>query len=143
MFKTSNMEIIDIPKDKNIVLFDGVCNLCDASVQFIISKDKKDKYRFVSLQSELGEKILNHIGVKNNLDTIILYHPGLAYYIKLNAIIEILNSLYIIPFANFFKLFPNFIKDIFYDFIAQNRYKWFGKKESCLFPTSEIRSKFL
>jgi predicted DCC family thiol-disulfide oxidoreductase YuxK len=137
------MEISELPRDKKIILFDGVCNLCDASVQFIIARDKKDKYRFVALQSELGIKILKHIGINNNLDTIVLYHPGSAYYLKLNAIIEILNSLYIIPFASFFKLFPNYFKNIIYNFIAQNRYKWFGKKESCLFPTSEIKSKFL
>ena len=98
------MEISDLPKDKKIVLFDGVCNLCDASVQYIIKRDKKDIFRFVALQSELGQKITNHIGIANkSIDSIILYEPGNAYYYKAEAVIRIVKNLGV--FFNFFTQF--------------------------------------
>ena len=74
------MNIEDLPKDKKIILFDGVCNLCDSSVQYVIKHDKKDIFRFVALQSELGQKILNHIGINPiHTDSIVLYEPGILY----------------------------------------------------------------
>ena len=78
------MEISDLPKDKKIILFDGVCNLCDSSVQFVIKHDKKDIFRFVSLQSELGQKIINFIGA-SMIDSIILYEHRNRYYYKAEA----------------------------------------------------------
>ena len=139
------MEIKDLPKDKKIILFDGICNLCDNSVQFIIKHDKKDIFRFVSLQSELGKNISKHIGIKNNqIDSIILYQPGIAYFIKADAAFKILkelNSNY--RFLLLFSFIPSFIKNSIYDYIATNRYKWYGKKESCLIPSRELESKFL
>ena len=78
--------MIDLPKNKKIILFDGVCNLCESSVQFIIKYDTKDVFRFVALQSELGKEILKHIGISPiNIDSIILYEPGIAYYYKSSA----------------------------------------------------------
>ena len=77
------MGISELPKDKKIILFDGVCNLCEASVQFVIKYDKKDVFRFVSFQSELGDKIITHIGVdRSKTDSIIVYEPRIAYYTK-------------------------------------------------------------
>ena len=71
----------NLPKDKKIILFDGVCNLCDTSVQLIIKHDEKDIFRFVALQSELGQQILKHIGIDTkSIDSILLYEPGIAYY---------------------------------------------------------------
>ncbi len=139
------MEIKDLPKDKKIILFDGICNLCDNAVQFIIKHDKNDIFRFVSLQSELGNSISKHIGIKNNqIDSIILYQPGIAYFIKADAALKILkelNSNY--RFLLLFSFIPSFIKNSIYDYIATNRYKWYGKKESCLIPSRELESKFL
>ena len=139
------MEISDLPKEKRIILFDGVCNLCDSSVQFIIKHDKKDSFRFVSLQSELGQKIIKHIGIDlTKVDSIVLYEPGTAYYIKAEAAFKIaagLNGLY--PFINIFSVFPKSLTNLVYDYIAKNRYKWYGKKESCMIPTLELKSKFL
>lgn len=134
----------NLPKDKKIILFDGVCNLCDASVQFIIKHDDKDIFRFAAIQSELGTRILKHIGVNSDsIDSIILYEPGTAYYYKAEAAMRIakeLNSWHKIigSFAFTGKTF-NFI----YDFVAKNRYKWYGKKESCMIPTAALKSKFL
>ena len=89
------MTIAELPKNKEIVLFDGVCNLCDSSVQYIIKHDKNDVFRFVSLQSELGQEITKHIGVSiAKVDSIILYKPGIAYYIKAQAALNIACLLY-------------------------------------------------
>lgn len=139
------MEITELPIDKKIILFDGVCNLCDASIQFIIKKDKKDVFRFVALQSDLGLRIIKHIGVDaNKIDSIILYEPGKAYYYKAEAALKIATSFG--GFYSILKLFtfvPNAISNTVYDYIAKNRYKWYGKKESCMLPTIELKSKFL
>ncbi|PHK28583.1 thiol-disulfide oxidoreductase, partial [Nostoc linckia z16] len=79
---------MELPENKKIILFDGICNLCDATVQFIIKHDKNDVFRFVAQQSDAGEEILNFIGVDNTkTDSIILYEPGIAYYTKAEAAI--------------------------------------------------------
>ncbi|WP_396150788.1 thiol-disulfide oxidoreductase DCC family protein [Flavobacterium sp.] len=133
-----------LPLDKKIILFDGVCNLCDSSVQFIIKHDKKDIFRFVALQSELGEKILKHIGVNPmKVDSIVLYEPGIAYFHKAEAAMQIAKELNtwhkIIGYLSFTGNLGNFV----YDLIARNRYKWYGKKEECMIPTPELKAKFL
>lgn len=135
----------NLPKNKKIILFDGVCNLCDSSVQFIIKHDKNDVFRFVTLQSDLGEKIIKHIGIdRNKTDSIILYEPGVAYFYKAEAALKIakeLNGIY--SLLSLFSVFPNSISNYVYDYIAKNRYKWYGKKEQCMIPTPELKSKFL
>ena len=137
------MEISQLPKDKKIILFDGVCNLCDSSVQFVIKHDKKDTFRFVSLQSELGQKIVNHIGA-STFDSTILYEPGKAYYIKSNVAFKILKEIGgVYKVLLVLSILPKSILNHIYDYIAKNRYKWFGRKESCLLPTLELQSKFL
>jgi predicted DCC family thiol-disulfide oxidoreductase YuxK len=139
------MEIIDLPKDKKIILFDGVCNLCNSSVQYVIKRDKSDVFRFAALQSELGQKIIKHIGIANkNIDSIVLYEPGKAYYYKSSAAIEIARDLGgLFTFGTVFRIIPTTIRNILYDYIAKNRYKWYGKQESCMMPTTELKSKFL
>ena len=135
----------NLPKDKKIILFDGVCNLCDTSVQYIIKHDKKDVFRFVSLQSELGEKIINHIGVdRSKTDSIVVYEPRIAYYTKAEASIIIAKSIGgWISLLTIFSILPKSIQNLGYDIVAKNRYKWFGKKESCMMPSHEISTKFL
>ena len=139
------INVEDLPKDKKIILFDGVCNLCDKSVQIIIKNDKKDDFRFVALQSELGEKIINHIKIdRTKTDSIVLYEPGYAYYYKSKAAFRIaiyLGGFYSI--VSLFRFLPSFVTDFVYDFIAKNRYKWYGKKDQCMIPTKETLNKFL
>lgn len=139
------MEISELPNDKKIILFDGVCNLCNSSVQYIIKRDKKDEFRFVALQSDLGKKILSYIGIADKtIDSIVLYQPGVAYYYKSSAVIEISKSLQgFFNYGMFFRLLPTSLSDIVYDYIAKNRYKWYGKQENCMIPTPELQSKFL
>ena len=137
--------MIDLPKNKKIILFDGVCNLCESSVQFIIKYDTKDVFRFVALQSELGKEILKHIGISPiNIDSIILYEPGIAYYYKSSAALEIAKNLGgFFHFGTVFRIIPTAIRNQLYDYIAKNRYKWYGKKECCMIPCENLKAKFL
>ena len=135
----------NIPENKKIVLFDGVCNLCDGAVQRIIKHDKKDIFRFASLQSDFGKELVAERGLDpEELDSIILIDPGVAYYRKSTAALEISREL-----SGGYSLLKNFLfipeslRDGVYDFIAGNRYKWFGKKEQCMIPTPELKAKFL
>lgn len=134
-----------LPENKKIILFDGVCNLCETSVQFVIKHDKKDVFRFVALQSILGQEIIQHIGIQNkNIDSIILYVPGVAYYFKSTAALEIAKSLGgIFHFGTIFRIIPAALRNTLYDYIAKNRYIWYGKKMQCLIPTPELKAKFL
>jgi len=134
-----------LPKDKKIILFDGVCNLCESSVQFIIKHDKKDNFRFVAIQSDLGQEIIKHIGIDiTKTDSIILYEPSIAYYYKAEAALKIANELgRIYSILSLFSVLPNAITNYVYDYIAKNRYKWYGKKDACLIPTPELKAKFL
>jgi len=136
---------MELPKHKKIILFDGVCNLCESSVLFVIKFDKKDEFRFVALQSDLGKKIIHHIGMDfKHIDSIVLYEPGIAYYYKSQAALEIAKSLGgFFHFGTLFRIIPNGIRNWVYDYVAKNRYVWYGKKELCMIPTPEIQSKFL
>ncbi len=132
--------------NKKIVLFDGVCNLCTGTVTFIIKRDGKDKFRFASLQSEVGKQLMEerHIDPSSN-NSIIVIEPQVAYYVKSTAAIEIAKELGgLWPVLQVFSyIFPEGIRDSIYEFIAKNRYKWFGKKDSCMIPTPALKSKFL
>lgn len=136
---------MELPENKKIVLFDGVCNLCDASIQFISKHDKNDIFRFVSIQSELGQEIITYLGIDTSkTDSIILYEPKIAYYLKAEAALRIakeLKSWHSILY--YFNGIPNIIKNSVYDFVAKNRYKWYGKKDACMIPTPELKAKFL
>jgi len=134
-----------LPKDKKIVLFDGFCNLCDSSVQFIIRHDKNDVFRFLPLQSELGQQVIRYIGIDTaKTDSIILYEPGIAYHYKADAAISIAKTIGgVYALMGVFSLVPKAIANAVYDYVARNRYKWYGKKESCMMPTPEIKAKFL
>lgn len=137
--------IDQLPKNKEIILFDGVCNLCNGAVLFIIKRDRDDVFRFVSLQSELGKDIIRYIGVDvSKIDSIVWYKPGEAYYYKSDAALMIINHFGgIWSLLNVLKIIPTFLRNLLYDFIAKNRYNWFGKKESCMVPTPELQQKFL
>lgn len=136
----------NLPQNKKIILFDGLCNLCDASVQFIIKRDKKDVFCFVALQSTLGHEIIQHLGIDTQkVDSIVLYNPEKnTYSYKSQAVFEIASHLGGIYYVTLiFSFFPASITNVIYDFIAKNRYRWLGKKESCFVPTPNIKIKFL
>lgn len=137
--------MIAFPEGKKIILFDGFCNLCEASVLFVIQHDKKDIFRFVALQSDLGKEIIQHIGLSTkHIDSVIVYEPGISYFYKSAAAIEIAKDLGgVFHVGTLFRIIPTGLRNFLYDYIAKNRYLWYGKKESCLIPTEEIKSKFL
>lgn len=127
-----------------LLLFDGVCNLCNSSVQKIIKRDTHNQFKFASLQSDASKEILLHFSNYNSsIDSIILIYNDKAY-LKSSAILgvcKVLGGLYNVLLI--FWLIPKPIRDACYDLIARNRYKWFGKRVSCMIPSEEISSKFL
>jgi predicted DCC family thiol-disulfide oxidoreductase YuxK len=137
--------MLDLPVGKKIILFDGLCNLCDASVQFVIKHDTGDQFRFVALQSDLGQKIVAHIGVNTkNIDSVLLYEPGVAYYYKSNAALQIARNLGgLFHMGTVFRIIPTTLRNALYDYVAKNRYSWYGKKQHCMIPTPELKAKFL
>ena len=137
--------MLDLPIGKKIILFDGLCNLCEASVQFVIKHDNSDQFRFVALQSDLGQKIIAHIGINSkNIDSVLLYEPGVAYYYKSNAALQVAKNLGgLFHLGTVFRIIPTTLRNALYDYVAKNRYSWYGKKQSCMIPTEELKSKFL
>jgi predicted DCC family thiol-disulfide oxidoreductase YuxK len=137
--------MVDFPKDKKIILFDGVCNLCNKTVINIIKYDKKNVFLFAALQSKTGKEITNYIGIDiSKVDSIILYKPSVFYDVKSTAAIKIMQDFKgIWSLSKVLLLLPKDFRDLIYDYIAKNRYKWFGKKETCLIPTPQLKSKFL
>jgi predicted DCC family thiol-disulfide oxidoreductase YuxK len=135
----------NLPKDKKIILFDGVCNLCDSTVQFLIKRDTKDVFRFVAIQSDLGQEIIKHIGIDTfKTDSIILYEPGNAYYYKAEAALKIAKELGgVYSLMGLFTFLPKGLSNVVYDYVARNRYKWYGKKDACMIPTLQMKAKFL
>lgn len=137
--------MVDLPAHKKIILFDGVCNLCNDAVVRIIKFDKKNSFVFASLQSDVGKQIIRYLKIDTSkIDSIILYEPNVSYDIKSSAALKVMND-----FGGFWKLthffwaLPKPIRDTVYDFIAKNRYKWFGKKNECMIPTPDLKKKFL
>ena len=127
-----------------IILFDGLCNLCDAAVQFVIRQDKKGVFKFASLQSNAGQEILKSNGLSaTQLNSFILLHDDVLF-MKSSAALKAAQILgWPWKFFYGFMVVPRFIRDAVYDFIARNRYRWFGKKDACMIPTKELRQRFL
>ena len=137
--------MVDLPKNKKIILFDGICNLCNNSVLKVIKYDRNNVFLFTALQSEKGKEIINHLGIDiSTIDSIILYEPGVSYDIKSTAALKIMQDFTgIWKLSNILLLLPEGFRNLVYDYIAKNRYKWFGKKETCMIPTPELKIKFL
>lgn len=127
-----------------VIFFDGVCNLCTGSVQFVIKHDPQHYFRFASLQSELGQQFLKQIGLSaDTFDSFIVWENG-KYYTESTAALRVarkLNGLW--PGLYVFILLPAFIRNSVYRLVARNRYRWFGKQETCWIPTPELNSLFI
>jgi predicted DCC family thiol-disulfide oxidoreductase YuxK len=130
--------------EPDIILFDGVCNLCNGIVQFIIKRDPQGKFIFASLQSETGRKLLEKSGLPSDeFDSIVLIR-GEQYFIKSNAGLRVLKELGgIWKLFYFFRFLPLSFRDFIYDLIAGSRYRMFGKSDSCMIPTPELKARFL
>ena len=132
------------PKNNCIILFDGVCNLCNSSVQFIIRNDPKKLFLFASLQSDAASKILLQFRIKKLDLTSILFIENGRIYDKSTAVLKISRKLkggY--PLLYGFIIIPRFMRDWMYQQLANNRYKWFGKKDICMVPSSDLVDRFL
>lgn len=137
--------MIEVGNGKQIILFDGVCNLCNGAVQFIIKKDRRDRFRFAPLQSEIAQTLLRERHIDSTLvDSLILIKPGEAYYVKSMAALKIANGLGgLWKLTGIFQWVPRPFRDWVYDRVATNRYRLFGKEDTCMVPAPEIEHKFL
>ncbi|MBX3253249.1 MAG: thiol-disulfide oxidoreductase DCC family protein [Chitinophagaceae bacterium] len=130
--------------DDPVILFDGVCNLCNSSVQFVIRKDKKKVFHFTSLQSNAGIQLLKQYQLSpNRFDSFVLIENKKAYTRSTAAlrVVKRLGGLWTLLYA--FIIIPSFIRNALYDWVARNRYKWFGKSDNCMLPTPELKARFL
>ncbi|MDB4009654.1 DCC1-like thiol-disulfide oxidoreductase family protein [Polaribacter sp.] len=134
-----------LPKNKKIILFDGMCNLCNNSVLKVIRFDTKNNFIFCALQSEIGQEIIRDLEIDRlKMDSIILYESPNNYTYKSTAVLKTMNT-----FGGWWNLtqicwiVPPFLRNLIYDFIARNRYKWFGKKDNCMYPTPALEKRFL
>jgi len=128
--------------EQPVLFFDGVCNLCNSSVQTIIQLDKKQHFKFASLQSHLGKELLQSIQ-NPALDSVILYYRG-KHYTESRAVLKVLAMLgFPYALATVACIIPPFIRNAAYHFIAKNRYRWFGKKDQCMMPDRALMSRFL
>lgn len=134
----------EIPDEKPVVLFDGVCNLCTGAVQFIIERDPTGVFRFASLQSEAGQELLARFDLPtDDFDSFVLVE-GNDYYTKSSAALRVakrLGGAYALLYP--FRFVPRVIRDGVYDLVADHRYQVFGRKEQCMMPTPELESRFL
>ena len=131
-------------KQSSIILFDGVCNLCNSSVQFVIKHDKDKKFMFASLQSTAGQLLLKQFDLPvQDFNSFILIENE-KVFLKSTAALMVAKQLKgAVKLLYGFIVVPPFIRNGAYNFIAKNRYKWFGKKESCILPTPELKARFL
>lgn len=134
----------DVSGDGPVLLFDGVCNLCNRWIQFVIERDSEGRFRFAPLQSDVAGELLAECGLaRDHLDSVVLVE-GDRYYTKSDAVLRTANHLggayrFLWPL----RVFPRRLRNVFYDFVAARRYGWFGKRDQCMMPTSDIESRFL
>ena len=130
--------------NSSILLFDGVCNLCNGAVQWVIRHDPEAKIRFAALQSKAGQQLLDRAGLPTEeLSTAVFYHNG-QLHTRSDAALEVLRQLggaWSLLYG--LKIIPRPIRDVIYDWIARNRYRWFGQRESCMMPTPALKARFL
>jgi predicted DCC family thiol-disulfide oxidoreductase YuxK len=132
------------PDDESIVLFDSVCNLCSGFVQFVLPRDEAGQYRFASLQSDAGQALLaEHDLPRDELESVVLIEDGESH-VKSAAIIRIATGLGgAYRLLSPFRYVPRSLRDRIYDFVADHRYRWFGKKDRCMMPSEDVESRFL
>jgi predicted DCC family thiol-disulfide oxidoreductase YuxK len=133
-----------LKENNNILLFDGVCNLCNNAVQFVIKRDKNAVTKFASLQSAIGQKILLQHQLSNTEFDSFVYIKNNVVLLKSTAALHLMKDIggvWKLLYA--FIIVPKFIRNFVYDIVAKNRYKWFGKKDVCMIPTVELQQRFL
>ena len=138
--------MIPIPINKQLIVFDGICNLCNSSITYVINRDKKDRFLFAPLQGKTGQDLMSKFNINTlGTDSILLYNPKKnMIYTKSTAALKISFLLgFPTNLLSLFLILPAFLRDFIYDYIAKNRYKWFGKKEACMVPNKALKKRFL
>ena len=137
--------MIELPKHKKLILFDGICNLCNTSVLYVIKRDKANLFMFAPLQSKIGKQLIKEFNIDvNKPDSMLLFEPQRGISYKSTAALKIAYRLrFPFNFLSLLLIIPPFIRNMVYDYIAKNRYNWYGKKEQCMIPTPELKAKFL
>ena len=126
-----------------VLLFDGICNYCNKWVHFIIRHDNKKKFRFATLQSEAGKKLLKQYNISEKEESAVLIYNDKTY-LKSSTGLHVLfhlGGIYSLGFV--FIILPSYVRDFYYDIIAHNRYKWWGKRNECMVPTKDVKERFL
>ncbi len=135
--------LLEVPKGKGLILFDGYCNLCNGAVQFVIKRDPKEHFRFSSLSWPPAQSLLKKYPEFGEVDSILLFEDGELYQ-KSTAALKIAGRLSgLWPLMKVFFIVPRFLRDLVYDFIARNRYRWFGKKDTCMMPEKKVDHLFI
>lgn len=132
-------ELLSLSYKHPIIAFDGVCNLCDGFVSWLIKKDKKSQFRYLTLQSQSGQLLASAY----DKETVLLAHQGVVYTysdVGLNCMNILGGGWKVLSYISFL---PKSFRDMIYHFISRNRYRWFGKKSDCMIPTPEVKEMFL
>ncbi|PJN48029.1 hypothetical protein PAEAM_61600 [Paenibacillus sp. GM1FR] len=134
----------DVHQGHPIVLVDGVCHFCQGLTKWIIKRDPEGKYHFASLQSDVAKELLKKGNLStDSMDTFVLIENG-KYYTRSTAALRLAKGLkFPYPLLYVFIIIPKFIRNVVYNWVARNRYRWFGKDEACMLPTPEIKDRFL
>jgi predicted DCC family thiol-disulfide oxidoreductase YuxK len=126
------------------MLFDGICHLCNGSMRFIVKRDPQGKIKFAPIQSPLGSKLYRQHGLDPTAPSAMLFITPLGAFQASDAALEIARTLGgMWKLALIFKVLPRALRDTAYYFIARNRYRWFGKDDSCMMPTAELKARML
>jgi predicted DCC family thiol-disulfide oxidoreductase YuxK len=141
---TENIRVSTEIEEHPVLLFDGVCNLCNASVQWVLLRDPRGIFRFAALQSEAGQALLQQHGLNTvNFDTVVLVNQS-GVLLRSDVPLEIVRQLGgFWQLLYVFKLVPRALRDVIYGWVARNRYRWWGKQESCMLPRAEWKGRFL
>lgn len=139
------MQNVVLNNTHHYIIYDGVCVFCNYWVNWLIKRDRKDLFRFIPLQTKLGQTLLSERNISSdNVESIVYIQPEQAYFLKSDAILNLLRELtYWKSFALVLSVFPRVIRDFFYDLIAANRYTLFGRHQQCEIPPPTTRQKFL
>jgi predicted DCC family thiol-disulfide oxidoreductase YuxK len=137
------MVAANMTEDGTIMVFDGICNLCSATVRFVLRHDKRGRIRFASMQSRAGRELLRHHGLDASTTETFLLIKGSRAYLRSDAVLEIAKDLGGWRWLRVLRLLPRAPRDWLYTTVARNRYRWFGKRTTCYAPTFEQRARFL
>ena len=135
---------MQLPTDRPVILYDGICNLCNSSVRFILKHDTREKFLFSSLQSDASKKLLLHLNYKIiEMNSILLVENGQIHE-KSDAVLKIASGLsFPWNLSAAFRILPRKVRDSIYDFVARNRYRWFGKRDSCVYTVNTYENRFI